>query len=44
VEPGPQPGGGRGRLLILVGAGGAAGIDAGEFLEPVAFEAVHQPP
>jgi hypothetical protein len=32
AEAGPQP------------AGGGAGLDAGEFGEPVAFEAVHQPP
>ena len=44
AQPVPQPGGGRPDLLPLVGAGGAAGIDAGEFLEPVAFQAVHQPP
>jgi hypothetical protein len=29
---------------VLVGAGGPAGIDRGQFLEPVAFQAVQQPP
>jgi hypothetical protein len=39
-----QPAGGRGRWLVLVGAGGSEGVNAGEFLEPLAFEAVQQPP
>jgi hypothetical protein len=44
VEPVAEPAGGRGRLNALVGAGGPAGVDAGQFVQPVAFQAVQQPP
>jgi hypothetical protein len=44
AEPVAQPAGGRGGLDVLVGAGRPAGIDRGQFLEPVAFQAVQQPP
>ena len=44
AEPVPKPGGGGPGLLVLVGPGGAAGVHGGQFLEPVAFEAVDQPP
>ena len=39
-----QPGRGRAHLLAGFGAGGPAGVDPGQFLEPLAFQAVHQPP
>src|SRR4029453_3327845 len=38
-QAGPQPAGGGAELAVLVGAGLAAGIDGGEFVEPLAFEA-----
>ena len=44
AQPGPQPGGGRAQLLVLLGPGGAAGVHGGEFSEPLAFQTVHQPP
>ena len=44
VEPVPQPGRGRADLLALFGPGGPAGVDPGQFLEPVAFQAVDQLP
>jgi hypothetical protein len=46
VQAVAQPaGGGGGRLtVVVVGAGGAAAVDGGQFLEPVAFQAVQQPP
>jgi hypothetical protein len=43
-EAGPQPTGRGGRLEAVFGAGSAAGIDGREGLEPVAFQAVQQPP
>ena len=30
--------------MALFGGGGPAGVQVGEFVEPVAFQAVHQPP
>jgi hypothetical protein len=33
-----------GGLEALVGAGSDTGVDGGEFVEPVAFQAVQQPP
>jgi hypothetical protein len=44
VQSVAQPAGGRGGLDVLVGARGAAAIHGGELAEPVAFQAVHQPP
>jgi hypothetical protein len=43
-QPGPEPAGGRAGLDIGFGPGGAAGVQVGEFVQPVAFQAVHQPP
>ena len=40
----PQPAGGGAGLDAVLGPGGTAGIDPGEFVEPVAFQAVQQPP
>jgi hypothetical protein len=42
AQPGPQPGRGRASLRGVLGAGGPAGIHPGEFLEPLAFQAVDQ--
>jgi len=39
-EPGPQPGGGGAELAVLFGAGGAAGVDGGQALEPTGLESV----
>jgi hypothetical protein len=44
AEPGPQPGGGRADLEAVFGAGGPAGIDPGQFLEPLAVQLVGQTP
>jgi hypothetical protein len=43
-QPGPQPGGGGADLDAVLVPGGPAGIHGGEFGQPVAFQAVHQPP
>src|SRR5215213_7917816 len=40
LEPGPQPGGGGAELAVLFGAGGAAGVDGGQALEPTGLEPV----
>jgi hypothetical protein len=39
-----QPAGGRGRLDALLGPGAPAGVEVGELVEPVALQAVGQPP
>ena len=44
VEAVAEPGGGRADLLVGFGAGGTAGVDPGEFLEPLAVQAVGQLP
>ena len=44
AQPGPQPAGGRAGLYALFGAGNATGVDDRKFAEPVAFQAVQQPP
>jgi hypothetical protein len=43
-EPGPQPARRRGRLNTLLGPSKPSGIHGGQLLEPVAFQAIHQPP
>jgi hypothetical protein len=44
AQPVAEPAGGGGSLDAVFGAGRPAGIHRGEFLEPVAFQAVQQPP
>jgi hypothetical protein len=44
VEPVAQPAGGRGGLDGLVGPGRPAAVDGGQALQPVALQAVPQPP
>jgi hypothetical protein len=44
AQPAPEPGGGGAGLHAVFGAGGAAGVQVGEFGEPLAFQALHQPP
>ena len=39
-----EPAGGGGGRGLLVGAGRPEGVDAGQFFEPLAFQAIHQPP
>jgi hypothetical protein len=44
VEAGPEPAGGGADLDAVFSAGGPARIDAGELFEPLAFQAIYQPP
>jgi hypothetical protein len=44
AQPAPQPGSGRALLDPLLGPGRPPGVDRGQFLEPVAFQPVQQPP
>ena len=44
MEPVPEPPSGRACRLAGFGAGGPAAVDGRELLEPVAFQAVQQPP
>ena len=44
VEPAAQPPSGGAGLDALLGAGGPPGVQVGQLSQPVAFQAVHQPP
>jgi hypothetical protein len=44
VEAVAEPAGGRGGLDAVVGPGGPAGVHGGQLGQPVAFQAVQQPP
>ena len=43
MQPVAQPGRGRPDLLAGFGAGGAEGVDPGQFLEPLAVQPIHHP-
>ena len=44
AEPGPQPGSGGAGLNTLLSPGGSPGVHGGQGSQPLAFEAVQQPP
>ena len=43
LQPVAQPGRGRPDLLAQLGPGGPAGVDPGEFFEPLALQLIHHP-